>query len=109
MNTTTGKIIRIQSALKHHLDLDWFADFNYTVSPNQYGYGDLIVIADDDYNKAGDVLEGAIQVIKSTCPDCGEPNYDAFFQENDEQMIIKCHNCQEDYEITDYRTISRYR
>jgi len=87
-----GKIITSQTAMKNGVDLVWLRDFNYDATPNSFGWFDLRVISDDDFCASGEVLSGCAFAVKSSCPSCGEPNYEVFFS-GSECLDFSCRFC----------------
>lgn len=95
-----GQVIKAQTAIKNGMDLVWFKDYNYEAKPNKFGWLNLTVLEDDDFSVKGEVLEGCAWAIKSICPECEEPNYEAFFCEcSDINFICKC--CGKNWEVED--------
>lgn len=98
-----GQVIKAQTAIKNGMDLTWFKDYDYEAKPNKYGWINLTVIEGDDFMKEkGELLEGCAWAIKSICPDCGTPNYEAFFVECSD-INFSCKNCGKDWEVEDLK------
>jgi hypothetical protein len=99
----SGQVIKAQTGVKRGMDLTWFKDMDYEAKPNKYGWLDLTVIEGDDFMKTkGEVLEGCAWAIKSICPECGEPNYEAFMVENSD-IEFYCKNCNHRWEVDDLK------